>query len=445
MSSYYTSPFELERRRLAGIVSQCESDLNAAIDEVCSQQNRMQQAAREQAAADAGYETDQQAAQQTFEKQQFVKKKQQADRKKQLQRLLDDAQLEMSVLEQQLGRMEAARQRQEQLSYRLQNAQGNLDALEQEIRSHTSKMEEEAQRAGADRNRIDYAAMSVSGTKKQKKAVSLQTAIPEQEEHPASRQKPLDLFTAKLKAVMASPCAARIPSAAALAKEFAAQPEYAKTAFAVKNMQKLTELEARVRKMEQASQKASEKREKNILEYRALCKLMQITPDEQLIRSEKGGRRIAQLCEEMKRSYLERKKHAYVAAAVEEVMSRHGIVFQDAAETAGGTVMQFTAEQTAVSVSGLERDRVVMEVSGTYAGETPTLNERRQAAQQARHFCSLLTLIEQELREDYGISFGAVTAEEPSEETIRMQKDQNRADGKHFADAKKEMSLQGGE
>lgn len=444
MSSYYTSPFELERRRLAGIVSQCERDLNAAIDEVCSQRDRMQEATRQQKEADAGYKIAEKAAERAFAQQQSSQKRSLSDRKAQLQHLLDDAQLEIRVLEQRLGRMEEARQRQMQLGYRLQNARDNFDALEGEIRTHIARMEAEVRRTAAEQNRTEYADLAVSRTTKQRRAVALSMNLPLQESEEKKR-RPQDLFAARMEAVMASSCAARIPSAAALAREFAAQPEYAKIAFAVKNMQKLEELELQVEKMEKATLQAEEKREHDILEYRALCKMLQIRPDEQLIRSGKGGRRLAKLCEEMKQSYQERKKHAYVAAAVEEVMRRRGILFQDAADTAGGSVMEFSMDHASVFVSGLERERLVMEVGGVYDGEAPSLNERRQAAQTARHFCSLLAGIEEELREEFGICFGAVTSEEPSEETILMQKDISRAEGNRYTEGKKEMTLQRGE
>ena len=41
MSSYVASPFELETRRLKGIVQECQNELNRAIQEVQAQADRM--------------------------------------------------------------------------------------------------------------------------------------------------------------------------------------------------------------------------------------------------------------------------------------------------------------------------------------------------------------------------------------------------------------------
>ena len=50
MSSYVASPFEIERRRLQGIVNQCRMDLEQAVKEVQDQVDKIAEAERQRAA-----------------------------------------------------------------------------------------------------------------------------------------------------------------------------------------------------------------------------------------------------------------------------------------------------------------------------------------------------------------------------------------------------------
>lgn len=95
-------------------------------------------------------------------------------------------------------------------------------------------------------------------------------------------------------------------------------------------------------------------------------------------------------------------------------------------------------DNASVDVSGTENNHLVMEVSGQYSGDVPTLNERRKSVSSAQHLCSLLKSIEAELKAEYGIVFGNILTEQPGEATIVMRRVTSETGDKKYWSEKKQ-------
>lgn len=426
MSSYITSPFTLEERRLRGIVSQCAEDLALALQRVADQQALMRQRAEEEKKRDRMYFSAQQDAEDQYQRVDLEKNVREAERKKQLKEALKNARIELAACQNGDHGMESLADQHRQLLFRLENSEGNLDELEEKIGVHVRAIESKIRQLSAENYGTVFYTSDETKVKRGEKGVSLQTEEAHEKKESAGKA-PLDVFIRKLNAALESPYGSRFPSLARLEKEFASQPEYARAAFAVRHMQNIDEL---IRQLELAADSGKmdgDQRRKAVLRYRAACDLMGITADAQLLEDERSTRKLTGLYQELIKQYEERKKHAYVSAALSDVMERHGILFQDSAVSDGGSVMHFSMEHASVDVSGTENNHLVMEVAGEYDGESPTMNERRKSVSSARHLCSLLKTIETELKEEYGIVFGTVLTESPDEETMVMRKTRREA------------------
>ena len=102
-------------------------------------------------------------------------------------------------------------------------------------------------------------------------------------------------------------------------------------------------------------------------------------------------------------------------------------------------IMHFQMDMANLEISGLEHNQLIMEVSGEYEGNAPTLNEKRRSVSSAQHFCSIMDDILDDLEYEYGVIFGRVLAERPSEETIVMKKKEINIHSKAYRTEKKVM------
>ena len=126
MSSYVASPFELETRRLKGIVQECQNELNRAIQEVQAQADRMAEIQR------ARWEEERQYYQSVADNKKKLEdsiRKEKAERnqkKKQLANELERMQIEIDAYSQRYGSLQNAEERQQKLVEELAETQGNL-------------------------------------------------------------------------------------------------------------------------------------------------------------------------------------------------------------------------------------------------------------------------------------------------------------------------------
>ena len=214
----------------------------------------------------------------------------------------------------------------------------------------------------------------------------------------------------------------RFPALIKLEKEFDEQQDYMKPLFAVQNMEKLVDIRKQIEQFEKNESEQARKRKEIILRYRAICRMMGIKENESLIEERKSSRNLIKTCNELYQEYQEKKKQQYIISAIEEVMERHGIAFQDSTSSAWGSTLHFSMDHAQIDISGAEDNQLTMEVYGEYEGTVPTLDDRRKSVVSANKICSLLQVIETELREEHGIIFGKTIIKEPCEEAIIMKK-----------------------
>lgn len=421
MSSYVTSPFVLEERRLQGIVNKCSEDLNIALQNIIEQQNLIKEKEEERKRIDKSYFVSQVKADNEHRENLLKKSVELMDKKRHLREMLQNIQLELNIFQNGNFEMELIMERQKQLWYRLEKSEENFEELENSIIIHIQEAEKKVKDQSAEKSgRIVHSVENVA-MKHGKKGVSLQMNKQFGSEEKI-RTNPLDVFAAKMEMAISSQYRKRFPSLIQLKRDFDLQPEYARAAFAVNNMQKIDEIIRQLETIANSGKIANDKREKIVLRYRAICNLMHEAVDERLVENERSTRKLLQTYNDLFKKYQEVKKHEYVSAAVADIMERHGISYQDSRNSTYGQIMHFAMDNASVDISGTENNHLVMEVSGEYSGDVPTLNERRKSVSSAHHLCSLLKSIEDELKREYGIVFGNILTEQPSEETIVMKR-----------------------
>ncbi|MBR4027691.1 MAG: hypothetical protein IKJ01_09130 [Lachnospiraceae bacterium] len=433
MSSYITSPFVLEERRLQGIVNQCTQDFNIALQNVRQQQDFINQKAKMQNRKDQQYFVSNEISEKEYKTGILERHVELQEKRQYLQEMLQSMKIELDIFQREYSEMDNAIKRQAQLEFRLENSLENLEQLEVDIGFHIKTTEAEIQQLSEEKYRkfvYEYKLDNIVN-KKAKKGISLQVHKQENLQNTVY-DAPFDIFVAKLAQVLDSPYHNRFPSIRKLKEAFDLQPEYAKPAFAVKHMQKLDELLKQLQAISNTEKMADNKRQKIVLQYRAICNLMHIEADERMIEDERSTRKLIQLYQELFRNYQEQKKQEYISSAISNVMQKRGIVFQDSINSDYGNVMQFGLDNATIQISGTEHNYLELEVAGQYFGELPTLNERRKSVSSMEHFCSLFRQIEIELKEDYGIIFQNILTEVPNEDAIQMRKISNQEGKKYF-------------
>lgn len=419
MSSSMTSPYILEDRRLQGIVQQCSADLKLAMDKLNSQKKMIEQQRLQQLAKDDKYKVDLNSANKEQLKEQEILKNKQKEKQKQLREILQNMQIELDTFSEHYGEMQIAVERQHKLNYMLDNAEENIDDLEKKIHDHIDMTEAEIRAKSTEYElkltRLENSSLEV---KKINKGISLkENDIKETKAE--KRESPLEIFSSKLDTALSSPYSKRIPQIGLMKKNLYEQPVYARTAFAIKNMKQLDMLMKRLSDIIQQYKKSEEMKKSLILSYEAICQLLDISPDEKLENVSGSTLKLSQTFDNLQRIYQEKKKREYVSHAIEEVMGRHGILFQD---IGNNNELYFSMENAELSVSGADSDYLTLEVTGQYSGDSPTMNDRRKSTTTAIHFCSIMSEIVEELRQDFGIVFNNITTEEPDENRMVMKK-----------------------
>lgn len=436
MSSYMTSPFVLEERRLQGIVQQCTADLNNALIAVEMQLQLMETHEQEQKEKDENYQEQMNMAEFRFSLSQKAEREKKQQDLTHLKSILEDIKLEIEVFSKHYGTLESAALRQQKLEYMLSHADGEYTELEKDIQEHLHATEKEMQdRASSESIITVRREVSVTKTKLGKKGVSLKEHTTETKIS-SEKNRPADIFNEKVEAALQSKHLQKIPQIRELKREYDSQPEFAKTAFAVKNMGKLDAYIKRLSKLETQEEKAKKQWNKEVLEYQAFCRLLEIAPMEELISDQSSASKLRQVLKELKDSYQERKTREYISQSVKVVLEKHGIMFQDADEEG----LLFSMEDAQINVVNTGTDLLSMEVMGEYSGDAPTINERRKTVTTAERFCNMLPEIEKALREEFGIIFSKVVTEPPSEEKIVMRRTAEHY-GKKTHESKKAMSI----
>lgn len=422
MSSYMTSPFVLEERRLQGIADQCCRDLERALKEVEEQERRMEKLAERQEEEDRDYYLEIERALLLRDEKLAHQTKENKKKRERLEEKLKGINAELRIYEKRYGGMEAAADRQRRLWLQLRNTAGDFGEVERHIEEQEKEIEKEVREISERRagKRMQSLYLEKDADVRGMKGISLQ--MENKEKTGGYMQASLaEVFGENLRYALALPCAEKYPSLALLRDRYEREPDYAKAAFAVKNKGRLKALTEQIERLALREQEDQEKRLEIKRRYGVLCGLMGIEPDGKLMADSDAGRALAERYHELYHKYTEKKRQQYVEASISAVMEKHGIYYQSGAEDESGGI-RFEMEDALLEVSGTDSGHLRMEVAGEYAGDAPTLNEKRKALTSAEHFCLLFTEIEEELARDYGIRFSRVMTKEPEEETILMKK-----------------------
>lgn len=435
MSSYITSPYELEERRLQGILQQCTLELDKAINNVQKQMNVIEQKEREQKQRELQFDQNQHALRTGFLNQNEAAIKEKEDKRKELIRILHNMDIEIQSLSLHYGngKMISAVSRQHKLQKLVLYDDVNIGELEREIKSHMQLTEKEVfdnSKQNASQKGISW---SFSFTNDVKKGISLKEEMAHSTENIMS---PIEKFTLRLQQAKEYNGYEKLHELILLEKQFHNQPEYSKSAFALKNMKNLDSLLQRLMRLDKQVRGQALAQEQMKIKYSALCELVGIKPDINKIQNDNIFQWLSKECDRLQYLYQEKQKRSYVAKAVQSVMEKHGILFQDALNNG----INFSMEDISLNVEGVGSDYLTMEVVGNYTGDYPTLNERRKSVASAQHFCSLLSTIETELKTEFGIHFKKISREEPNENTIQMKKNIAR-NSKKYHESKTSMTV----
>lgn len=437
MSSYVASPFEIESRRLQGIINVCNQNLNQAIHDLQNYQKSLTEKHLEQQRQDRKSIAEiRQASAVELEKSR--KRKEEISQKRaELRTALKNMQIQLDVFAKHYGELKIAADRQQKLEYSLEHSESDLLLVEREIASHVRMTEMEIRKNSSDRVRAQI--QQEVARKKITRGARISSLAIEEEEEKTKRSAPVlhDLFEAKLQQALSSEYALRIPDLQEMQREYEKTPSYAKSAYAARNKKRLEMALSRLDSIQQQKEQKASMNNQMALRYQGYCKLLNRKVEESLMTNPAKAKLLEKVCEEYERLYREQEKRAYVSNALAAVMKKRGIEYQDAGP--GGNML-FAMDHAQLSVAGTGTDYLTMEIAGEYSGAAPTLDDRRKSQAAAVHFCSMLQDITEELRRDYGVVFKHITTEEPTADRIVMKKSGTQGSRKYHAD-KKTMTI----
>ena len=219
------------------------------------------------------------------------------------------------------------------------------------------------------------------------------------------------------------------------------QPEYARQEYAIKNKNRLDSYIKQFKRLESKNRSKTEKWNILVKRYKAICQLMSVEPQDELVNDPNLVNLLKDQYKKLCHQYQVRKEQQYVFQAVSSVMKRHGILMSQKSSDEIGRNMTFAIDQNAnVSVASEAHKTISLEVNGIYEGNSPTLDEKRRSVITARKFCSMMKLIEQELKEEYGVLLQDKWVEEPTEESIVMMKNVEASQDPHHYTVKKQLA-----
>lgn len=129
------------------------------------------------------------------------------------------------------------------------------------------------------------------------------------------------------------------------------------------------------------------------------------------------------LVEEYKRA----RERQYTVNSITKVMERHHMHFEDMTINEHGALeMEYTMdEQSGIRITRSESGAFEMQFQGRSSAASASLDEKRRITEKARHFCSILPEITEELEEEYGITFEQTALQPPIEENIEIRQSKN--------------------
>lgn len=429
MSSYISGTYYIEGRRLQQVIDQCQIDLDIAIQNVYVQQTHILDLKNEQIKNDANYFSDKEQANEKFEQMQM---RESEEKQKKLQKIKEELRLlkiQMKVFDENAEKVTCFLQRQRVLEDLIHDENVDMEYLELKLKQHKqltdSELTETFEKDIDKQMKLETLGEITFVNNKESISLKLEENELDDAKSNMIKKKPVDIFAKKIRFILEKSRNTNFPSVIDLKNEFDGQPEYSRTAFAVKNMAKLDKIIQQFERMNIQQKSQDEQKYRKVKEYRALCKMLLMDCDENMIIKDNNLRELTQVCDELYKKYQKKKEREYITNAVAVVMTRYGILFQNSSDNFDDRKLYFHMEDANLEVYGTEYDQMQIAVSGEYEGERPTLDEKRKCVSSVRHFCEKMKLIENDLAEEFQIQFKKVIVEEPEEETVVMKKKSN--------------------
>lgn len=415
MSSYIDSAYSIERRRLQGIVSQCEKELEDAISAVAAKK----------------YER--QSSQKKF--QDNIKKGQQTHGDdKRLENMgrssfLGELFSRCDSLERIYGEeMDAAIQIQlNEIRNHIHQRDVHeellvimIDRCEEELVKKTHNKSIFIDELNKENKNPDHKRRIISEGKKGMKLGNPEKKV----EDSLTYDSLADEFEQRLQEVKSFASSEDRRLVQTIECEYKNQPDFAKTLYLSKALPQLEAILQKEINKKDTIKKAETKADQLMKRYEALMLLLKNEESNRITyTSNLEGISLKALelqCEELEKALVEKRKKEYMLSAVKTVMQKHGIVCCDLSKNNVPAQSYQYDENVDFSISGILQNRFVAEMKGKYFGKAPTLDDRRRSVASAKKACGFLKKIRDELEQDYGIIFDDVEIIDPSEKTITM-------------------------
>ena len=425
MSSYITSPFVIEERRLMSIVSQCQQDLEDAISKVTEKSEQLAQQQALQVQSDMEFFNEEKRSSASYV--QAIQKSQQIEdqRRAIIQKRMNAILSQLDVFSSKVGRMSKSIVKHQRINKLIDAGTIALEVIEREIDDLEQLMTAEVQEIASRTNVAKLSdANAITIRTRQRAGVSLKIEKQGPAQH-ATTVSITEEFEQRLDQAMTFKYSFRIPKLKQLYEKYRSTPQYARSGFAAKYDQLLCGILAQLKKIERSEVVQASERKNAQIKYQALCTLLGVVPEQLLLDDKCSIATITRTCNEMDKHFQEEKTRSYISHAVESIMHRYGISFVDGQKISNGNSMSFQLEYANIDVISTEQNRIEIQVSGDYEGASPTIDDRRKSVTSAQKFCALLSAIEADLASEFGVYLQDTIREEPDEATLKMRNRRN--------------------
>ena len=252
--------------------------------------------------------------------------------------------------------------------------------------------------------------------------VSLHTGVEEEEQ--TIRKTPWERFTERVRAVAAVEGNYFETSAAELLEMAEAVQPGRQNFFIQQHQNELHELEERAEEYRSLQKTVSEESKEAFCMYLAMAEKLGIEPryTEDDLANEYLLSEMRDETEMLAEEYKRRRERQYTVNAFTVVMKRHHLVFENMDVNSFGLeeVEYSMDEQTGVRITRAQTGAFEMQFQGKSKGTSASLDEKRSITEKAKHFCSMLPSIKQELEEEFGITFEQTDLQPPLLENIEI-------------------------
>ena len=429
MSSYVTSEFRIEQKRLDDIVQRCHDKLQQEIENQYKFNSKIQAARELKKKIERDYELQQKkfAIENQHQEQMGKVKRRMAE--KEVFRILDTITAMISSFETVYHVVRSdMRKKISYLAERIHTDQ--IDVLLKDadfLLQEEKKREEEIRRKLEMETEIESGKRKISSEKwdsyERIQFVSLKDL---KKEELQEEIKPWKRFEMMLEMAMDLADVETLEELEVMQKEFTECVPGKKNYFSSRNQAKLNHIIERQSENRKYEERRNEETAKLVEKYLGFCSLLNLEPSEQILDLSGQGEKLEELqkvYDNMWLYYQKKSQREYVEQAFSEVFSRHHIEFQKSFHYSelAETDMQFQINESAqLYIRHNENGKVAFRFGAVSVGTELSLDEKRTVLDVAVKTCGYITDALEELKNEYGICFKEVLREEPEIESIEL-------------------------